>query len=286
MPQPCSSIALCKPRLCHYTDSSEAICRLQVESIWNGLKPRSRENAHPGRTTWGWLFILLELILLEWKLCLVSNTLHLRLPAWGFSSKWDRTAFFLERLGHGLKLPILILKSTRPFRNGFSHLFWPPAPQEPWISLLTLRRLHWSGTKSFKVSSPDLMQFHLLFGFFNFRVERQNRTCKNSLITAFSCRGLDHCFSLSRFLFLAICNNFYWCQFIKDTSVIFKTVFIGSLSSLNVSVWVSPTKIGTNFPFLLLHCIQVSPEFYRAYQNLKSCWSGRHLNWPGIGPEA
>lgn len=28
-----------------------------------------------------------------------------------------RMAFFLEGLGHGLKLPILILKSTRPFRR-------------------------------------------------------------------------------------------------------------------------------------------------------------------------
>lgn len=94
-PQPCSNIAFCKPTLCSYPGSSETICRLKVtRKAWTKEQERQLSWEDNLRLA----FHSHRLILLQLKSCLVSNALHLTLPAWGFSSKWDHNDFLSGKI--------------------------------------------------------------------------------------------------------------------------------------------------------------------------------------------
>lgn len=156
-PSLCRSIVLCKPRLCHYTDSSEAICRLQVESTWNGLYWGA------GKTYSSW----------EDNVRLAFHS------AWADSAGMKVMPCFKHPPPQAACLRIQLKVRPDSFLSGrirpwpeVSHIDFeihtaiskmashissaPLLHSRPWISLLALRWLHLSGTKSFKVSSPEL----------------------------------------------------------------------------------------------------------------------------------
>lgn len=80
------------------------------------------------------------LILLELKSCLVSNTHHLRQPAWGSYSKWNSNYSLWKEKAIARSFLHWFWNPHSHLKYGFSHLFWfcasrealglPPHPKE------------------------------------------------------------------------------------------------------------------------------------------------------------
>lgn len=138
---PCSSMALCKPRLCGCPGTSETICRLQVESKEQGRQLFWEDNLRltfQSQTNSAWIKVMP---------CFKHP------PPWptylSIQLKVRPTQLSFWKTGHSLKLPILILKSLQPFRRWLLTCVLPPASHEALKLPSTLKRLHLSWTQLF-----------------------------------------------------------------------------------------------------------------------------------------